>query len=213
MDISGIKEFLDQFGLGNLFFGTAIFVYVIIKLVQLIKILLEKNSSRVADDLHHTEMIEQMKQDIESTSRELNRMQSDITRKLQDITNQISNDINNKLTSDCDHLETLIQELHSIVDTQDERIIDATRRLEKIEQNIQILFQNDTNTYREGIESAYKRYVEGNEPISLDELKRVEDLYNTYREQNNGQSTPLLDTMISRIRNLPTVKRNHRGRQ
>ena len=208
-----LTELMNKFRAGDVLIVLGILFWICSEGYKKIKEVLDANSSRTEDRLQREEMLHQMQEDIESTSRDLSRIQTELDQQLQNLTDKISNNLDTKLVGERERIDEMISELHRLVDNQTEQFLEASRRLSKIEQDIRILFQNDTNTYKEGIELAYKKYVDGNEPITLQELKHVEDLYNSCLEQNNGQCDPFITTMVTRIRNLPTVKRNDRDQE
>lgn len=157
-----------------------------------------------AKDITEKNQYTNLVNDVASTQEELGELKES-TKTLLDVMKRSIESYVETSTGSNEHLIKTIAEIEELTNDHEQRIVVLEKSVERMIDQIDLLFKSDKEYFKAYIVEGYNKYVKGEQEISLITLQNLESMYNKYLNENPDGADEFLARIMRELRNLPTT--------
>lgn len=210
-----VVTFLNHYQLGTAIVIISFFLGIIVKLCTKIKSLYDEihekgvnDALEEEDEKQKDETLTKCKQEVEELRTDTGRLAKEIET-IEGIVKEITDTVNSVTTQSQKCIDGSKEEILTKLNGVNEQLLshdtfnkDVLKRLKLIEESIEMLIDNDAESFVDFISNEYQRY-KVKQCISMLALREIERTYKKYLAETRNGDDEFVNKMMREIRDLP----------
>lgn len=202
--LDNLIGYLNNLRAGDVLMFVITCVWTILLVRKTIIDALAKHRESVENEYRDRSETATLIEDVNKATQEVEKMRNDLDTKLLEVQKTIDEHI--QIDEDeSEKIETALSEFNKLANEYIKKIESLETRVEKMEQQIDLLFKSDKEYFKAFILEGYNKYVKVEHSIDLISLQNLENIYNKFIEEDGGKDE-FLAKLMHELRNLPTTK-------